>query len=69
LFIVFRPIWIEYPEDERTFAMQDQFLVGPDLLVKPVTTQNQSLTEVYLPGNQNVSISLELKNILFFNLN
>jgi alpha-glucosidase (family GH31 glycosyl hydrolase) len=48
--------------------MQDQFLVGPDLLVKPVTTQNQSLTEVYLPGNQNVSISFELRNKTFFDL-
>jgi alpha 1,3-glucosidase len=33
--------------------MQDEFLVGTDLLVKPVTSLNQSFTEVYLPGDQN----------------
>jgi hypothetical protein len=34
--------------------MQDEFLVGSDILVKPVTTENQPFTDIYLPGNQNV---------------
>ena len=29
-----RPMWMHYPTDAATFAMDDQFLVGSDLLVK-----------------------------------
>jgi alpha 1,3-glucosidase len=45
-----RPIWFEYPADSATFAMDDQWLVGSDLLVKPVTARGVTKTEVYLPG-------------------
>ena len=27
-----RPIWMEYPADAKTFAMDDEWLVGSDLL-------------------------------------
>ncbi|CAH3179912.1 unnamed protein product, partial [Porites evermanni] len=45
-----RPLWVEYPEEKNTFAMEDEFLLGKDLLVKPVTTQGQNSIDVYLPG-------------------
>jgi len=32
--------------------MQDQFLAGSDILVKPVTSSGQQSTTVYLPGNE-----------------
>jgi alpha-glucosidase (family GH31 glycosyl hydrolase) len=32
--------------------MQDQFLAGSDLLVKPVVSSQQSSMQVYLPGDQ-----------------
>ncbi|KAJ7374235.1 hypothetical protein OS493_007312 [Desmophyllum pertusum] len=44
------PLWVEYPEEKNTFAMEDEFLLGKDLLVKPVTTQGQNSLDVYLPG-------------------
>ena len=45
-------MWVEYPQDSFAFAMQDQFLAGSDLLVKPVTAAGQESTTVYLPGNE-----------------
>jgi alpha 1,3-glucosidase len=31
-----RPLWFEYPEESETFTMEDQFLLGKDLLVHGV---------------------------------
>lgn len=47
---VMRALWMHYPDDEKVFGMDDQFLVGSDLLVKPVTEQGAVSTQVYLPG-------------------
>jgi alpha-glucosidase (family GH31 glycosyl hydrolase) len=49
---VMRPLWVHYPSDAATFAMEDQHLLGRDLLVKPVTQKDQSMTSVYLPGSE-----------------
>ncbi|XP_028409802.1 neutral alpha-glucosidase AB-like isoform X2 [Dendronephthya gigantea] len=46
---VVAPLWVEYPEDKTTFTMEDQYLLGRDLLIKPVTTQGQATLDVYLP--------------------
>jgi len=47
-----RPLWVEYPADTSTYALQDEFLLGSDILVKPVTKQGQSSVDVYFPGDQ-----------------
>ncbi|CAG8568158.1 8262_t:CDS:2, partial [Racocetra fulgida] len=47
-----RPIFTVYPEEEETYAMDDQFFVGNSLLVKPIVNQGQTSTEVYFPGNE-----------------
>jgi alpha 1,3-glucosidase len=49
------PLWANYPEDKSTFAMDDQFMVGNGLLVKPVTTAGASSIDVYFPGNNEVN--------------
>eukprot|EP01095_Lingulamoeba_sp_RSL-Kostka_P001495 TRINITY_DN12075_c0_g1_i1.p1 TRINITY_DN12075_c0_g1~~TRINITY_DN12075_c0_g1_i1.p1 ORF type:complete len:916 (+),score=328.64 TRINITY_DN12075_c0_g1_i1:28-2775(+) len=47
-----RPLFFEYPEDEYTYNMENQFLVGSSLLVKPIVEKNRNSVHVYLPGNQ-----------------
>ena len=47
---VIRPLWASFPEDAPTFAMDDQFIAGTDILVKPVTQAGASSLQVYLPG-------------------
>jgi len=43
-----------FPNDQATFEMDDQFMVGTHILAKPVVTENAQSTEVYLPGNGQV---------------
>lgn len=51
---VMRPLWMEYPEDTTTFAIDDQYLIDRALLVHPVTEQGARGVQVYLPGKGEV---------------
>ncbi|KAJ3286070.1 hypothetical protein HK104_009189 [Borealophlyctis nickersoniae] len=46
---VMRPLLLEFPEDESTFALDDQFLLGSSILVKPIAEKDQASVDVYLP--------------------
>jgi alpha-glucosidase len=45
----FRALFLEYPEDEKTWGTGDQFLFGRDLLVAPVLREAVQSRDVYLP--------------------
>ncbi|XP_033624529.1 neutral alpha-glucosidase AB-like [Asterias rubens] len=47
---VMRPMWQEFPEDESTFSMDNQYMIGESLLVKPVTDPGANSVSVYFPG-------------------
>jgi len=47
-----RPMWVEFPNAAELFGMEDQYMVGASLLVKPVTAAGQGTTEVVLPGDE-----------------
>ncbi|KAJ3083850.1 hypothetical protein HK102_000854 [Quaeritorhiza haematococci] len=47
---VMRPMMLEFSNDVNTFAMDDQFMLGPAMLIKPVAFENQQNVDVYLPG-------------------
>eukprot|EP00475_Leptophrys_vorax_P017022 TRINITY_DN23539_c0_g5_i1.p1 TRINITY_DN23539_c0_g5~~TRINITY_DN23539_c0_g5_i1.p1 ORF type:complete len:429 (-),score=-0.63 TRINITY_DN23539_c0_g5_i1:246-1418(-) len=49
---VMRPLWWEFPADPLLFAHQDSFLLGPAVLVHPVTTQSAASIEVLFPGTE-----------------
>ncbi|XP_052767402.1 neutral alpha-glucosidase AB-like isoform X1 [Mya arenaria] len=49
-----RPLWVEYPTDKDTFNMDDEYLIGTSLLVKPITEPGQTGTQVYFPGKDQV---------------
>uniref|UniRef100_A0A8C4ESV7 Glucosidase II alpha subunit b n=2 Tax=Dicentrarchus labrax TaxID=13489 RepID=A0A8C4ESV7_DICLA len=51
---VMRPLWVEYPQDPATFALDDEFLIGRDLLVHPVTEEGARGVTAYLPGKDEV---------------
>jgi alpha-glucosidase len=44
-----RPLWLNYPDDPRTWDMGSQYLWGDDLLVAPVTREGARHRAVYLP--------------------
>ena len=44
-----RPLWYEFPEDDGAYGINDQYMLGPEYLVAPVTIQNQTSRAVYFP--------------------
>ncbi|RIX99537.1 alpha-glucosidase [Aureimonas flava] len=44
-----RALFLHFPDDARTFAIQDSYLFGPDLLVAPVWQAGESVRRAYLP--------------------
>lgn len=45
-----RPLWFNFPTDANLFALEDQFMVGSDLLVKPIAQAGVTSTTIYLPA-------------------
>ena len=46
---ILRPLLFEYPEDETTYTMDDEFLLGNALLIAPITRPGIEHRYVYLP--------------------
>jgi alpha-D-xyloside xylohydrolase len=47
-----RPLFVDYPDDAASWGTDDEFLLGPDILVAPVLGAGQMEREVYLPAGQ-----------------
>lgn len=45
-----RPLFVDFPDDPRAWEVDDQFLLGPDLLVAPVTAPDTRSRPVRLPA-------------------
>src|SRR5690606_1479050 len=44
-----RAMWLEYPDDSRTYTISDQYMWGEDMLVAPVYTKGAVQRSIYLP--------------------
>jgi alpha-D-xyloside xylohydrolase len=47
-----RPLWLEFPEDERCAGVDDQYLLGDRLLVAPVTQPEAREREMVFPAGE-----------------
>jgi len=54
---VMRPLFYDYPEDEKVWEIEDSYMFGPDMLVCPILYEGQRSKEVYLPKGQWRSIN------------
>jgi alpha-D-xyloside xylohydrolase len=46
---IFRPLFYDFPADERAWNIEDVYMFGPDVLVAPILFEGQRSREVYLP--------------------
>ena len=44
-----RPLFVDFPSDTAAWSVEDQFMLGPSLLVAPVVEHGARSREVYLP--------------------
>jgi alpha-D-xyloside xylohydrolase len=76
-----RPLFFDYPDDEVSYTIEDQYMFGPDLLVAPVLEYGASSRSVYLPpgatwtdalggeaymGGQTIAVPISLDHIPVF---
>ena len=47
---IIRPIWWIAPDDPMTFDIDDQFLIGDDLMVAPIVDRGATKRNIYLPN-------------------
>ncbi|XP_052747810.1 neutral alpha-glucosidase AB [Galleria mellonella] len=47
---VMRPLFQQYPKEEATFTIDNEYLLGDRLLVRPVVESGVTSVKVYLPG-------------------
>ncbi|KAJ8289130.1 hypothetical protein COCON_G00017890 [Conger conger] len=45
-----RPLWVEFPQEEDTFAVENTYMIGSALLTCPVTDPGVTEVKVLLPG-------------------
>ncbi|XP_036397946.1 neutral alpha-glucosidase C [Megalops cyprinoides] len=45
-----RPLWVEFPKEQNTFAVEHQYMIGGALLACPVTDPGVTEVKVFLPG-------------------
>jgi alpha-glucosidase len=48
---MFRPLLLNYQQDYNTLTIDDEFMVGADLLAAPILHPGQNSRRVYLPGS------------------
>lgn len=46
-----QPLFFAYPNDENVNVIQYQYLFGPGVLVSPVTVENTTSVDIYLPDD------------------
>ena len=44
-----RPLFYDFPQDDKAWKTEDQYMYGPKYLVAPILTPGQTKREVYLP--------------------
>jgi len=47
-----RPMFLEFPEDEAFWTIDDQYMLGPDLLVAPVMVEGAVSRSLRLPAGE-----------------
>ncbi len=49
---VMRPMFYDYPDDEKCYSLGEQYMFGDDIIFAPITKQGAIEKEVYLPDGE-----------------
>ena len=49
---VIRPMFFEYPDDEKCYSLDGQYLFGDDIIFAPIVEQGQTVKTVYIPDGE-----------------
>ena len=49
---IMRPMFFEFPDDEKCYATDDQYMYGPDILFAPIHKYGETSRPVYLPKGE-----------------
>jgi alpha-D-xyloside xylohydrolase len=49
---IIRPLFYDFPADDKAWAIEDAYMFGPDLLVAPILFEGQRARDVYLPSGE-----------------
>ena len=63
---VIKPLFYDFPEDPAAWQVEDQFLLGHDLLAAPVLEEGQRRRKVVLPAGQTVEVDAPLEQMPLF---
>ena len=81
---VMRPLFYDFPQDEKCYTIEDQYMFGPDILVAPVLEEGAKSRKIYFPegtkwkdalsgktykGGQTVDYNVSIDNIPIFTRN
>lgn len=47
---VVRPLFFHYPEDSTTYELDNEFMLGPNLLIASVLEEGSHMRSLYLPA-------------------
>ncbi len=46
---IMRPMFVEFPDEEECYTLEDQYMFGGDILFAPIVNEGQTERKVYLP--------------------
>lgn len=49
---IFRPVWWLSPDDPVAFTIDNEFLIGDEMLIAPITEKGKIQRDVFLPGKE-----------------
>ena len=54
---VMRPLFYDFPDDQAAWAIEDQYMFGPDVIVCPVLYERITQRQVYLPEGEWINLN------------
>lgn len=56
---IMRPVWLHFPKDAKAFNLEEEYLLGDSLLIRPVLDKGVSSVNVYFPGEGESWLGIE----------